>query len=160
MLRFVARKIRKIVTSVAPSKALPGEAEAQVAAVKSILHTAIMRKKNVDPRKLLKWMESGMDFNEISDLPPTEIHTLSEKIQPQGKDCAILLTDEEIRDVSVIAEKRQEVFTAETSVKRIIAVRNYTECVQELVLRVNGFEYPENFNYWATKPVQDKVLEA
>ena len=101
-----------------------------------------------------------MDFNEVSDSPPTEIPTLSEKIQPQDKDCAILLTDEEIRDVSVIAEKRQEVFTAETSVKRIVALRNYTECVQELVLRVNGFEYPENFNYWATKPVQDKVLEA
>ena len=152
--------VRKLAVKITPSKALPGEAEAQVAAIKNILHSAILRKKNVDPRKLLKWLESGQDFSEVSAEPPQEIPTLTEKVKPQENDSPIILTDEDIREVSILAEKRQQLFMADTTVKRIVALRHYTESVQELVLRVNGYEYPDEFNYWATKPTQDKVLEA
>jgi hypothetical protein len=151
--------VRKLSGKLTPSKALPGEAEAQIAAIKDILEAAILRKKNIDPRKLLNWLESGQDFSEVSIEPPQEIPTLTEKIKLQEKDNPIILTDEDIREVSVIAEKRQQLFTAETTVNRIVALRNYTEKVQELVLRVNGYSYPDEFNYWATRPTQDKVLE-
>ena len=151
---------RKIASTVRPSLALPGEAEAQVAAMKNILHSAILRKKNIDPKKLLSWLESGQDFNSVSVNPLPEPPVLLEKIQPQGKDQPIILTDEEIRDIGAIADLRQDIFVSDSSVKRIVAVRNYTEGIQKLVLLVNGYEYPENFNYWNTKPIQDKVLEA
>lgn len=151
---------RKLATTIRPSMALPGEAEAQVAAMKNILHTAIARKKNIDPRKLLAWLESGQDFSEVSEAPPPEIPVLLEKVQPQEKDSPIVLTDEEIRDISAIAELRQNIFVSDYSAQRIVAVRKYTEAIQKLVLLVNGYEYPENFNYWKTKPTQEVVLEA
>ena len=151
---------RKLATTIRPSMALPGEAEAQVAAMKNILHTAIARKKNIDPRKLLAWLESGQDFSEVSATPLPEIPVLLEKIQPQAKDQPIILTDEEIRDISAIAELRQNIFVSDYSAQRIVAVRKYTEAIQKLVLLVNGYEYPENFNYWKTKPTQEVVLEA
>lgn len=143
---------RKLATRIRPSMALPGEAEAQVAAMKNILHTAIARKKNIDPRKLLAWLESGQDFSEVSEAPPPEIPVLLDKIQPQEKDSPIVLTDEEIREVSAVAELRQNIFVSDYSAQRIVAVRKYTEAIQKLVLLVNGYEYPENFNYWKTKP--------
>lgn len=151
---------RKLATTIRPSLALPGEAEAQVAAMKNILQTAVNRKKNIDPRKLLVWLESGQDFSAVSDTPPPEIPVLLEKIQPQGKDHPIILTDEEIRDVGAIAELRQDIFVSGYSSQRVVAVRKYTEAVQKLVLLVNGYEYPENFSYWKTKPAQEVVLEA
>lgn len=85
---------------------------------------------------------------------------LLEKVQPQEKDSPSVLTDEEIRDISAIAELRQNIFVSDYSAQRIVAVRKYTEAIQKLVLLVNGYEYPENFNYWKTKPIQEVVLEA
>lgn len=124
---------RKLATMIRPSMVLPGEAEAQVAAMKNILHTAITRKKNIDPRKLLAWLESGQDFSEVSEAPPPEIPVLLEKVQPQEKDSPIVLTDEEIRDISAIAELRQNIFVSDYSAQRIVAVRKYTEAIQKLV---------------------------
>lgn len=156
-MRNIARKLAE---TVRPTKPLPGEPEAQVAALRSILHAAVLRKKNIDPAKLLKWLESGQEMSEISIVPPPVVPTLIDKISPQNKDCPLVLNDEEIRGVGLVAELRQEIVAGTTAMKRSVAVRRYTGAVQELILRVNGYEYPEDFNYHGSTPLQDKVLES
>lgn len=76
---------RKLATTIRPSMALPGEAEAQVAAMKNILHTAIARKKNIDPRKLLAWLESGQDFSEVSEAPPLKFLCCLRRFNPKKR---------------------------------------------------------------------------